>query len=65
MVELGYKSRLQDLDFEKKKYLFNFWLCGVFIAAHRLFLVLASRVCSLVVASGSLLWWFLLLGSTG
>ena len=48
MVELRYKSRPQDLDFEKENYLFNFWLCWVFIAAHRLSLVLASRGCSLV-----------------
>ena len=52
MVELGYKSRLQDLDFEKENYLFNFWLRWVFIAAHRLSLVAVSRGCSLVALRG-------------
>ena len=62
MVELGYKSRLQDLDFEKENYLFNIWLCWVFIAAHRLSLVLASRGCSLVAACGPLIMVVSLVG---
>ena len=35
-----------------KSYLFNFWLCWVFIAAHRLSLVAVSRGCSLVALRG-------------
>ena len=48
--------------------LFNllyFWLCWVFVAAHRLSLAAASRGHSLLQCMGLLLWWLLLLQSTG
>ena len=42
-----------------------FWLCWVFIAAHGLSLVAASRGCSSLRCAGFSLWWLLLLRSTG
>ena len=41
---------------------FYFWLCGVFVAVHRLSLFAVSRGYSLLPCVG-LLWWFLLLQS--
>ena len=46
-------------------YLFiYFWLPWVFVAVHRLSLVAGSKVCSSLLCVG-LLWWLLLLRSTG
>ena len=44
--------------------IFNFWLCWVFVAAHRLSLVVESGVYSSLRCMGFSLWW-LLLWSTG
>ena len=43
---------------------FFFWLCWVFVAAHRLFLVAMSRYYPSFRCAGFSLWWFLL-QSTG
>ena len=49
-----------------KIYLFiYFWLCWVFVAAHELSLVAASRGYSLLWCSGFPLLWLLLLQSMG
>ena len=48
-----------------KIYLFYFWLRWVFVAAHGLSLVLASRGFSSLQCVGFSLWWLLLLQSTG
>ena len=53
------------LFFFFKIYLPIFWLCWVFVAAHRLSLVAASRGCSLLRCVGFSLQWLLLLQSTG
>ena len=42
-----------------------FWLCWVFVAAHGLSLVAASRGYSSLRCAGSSLWWLLLLWSMG
>ena len=42
-----------------------FWLCWVFVAAHRLSLVAASGGYSSLWCAGFSLWWLLLLRSTG
>ena len=42
-----------------------FWLCWVFVAAHGLSLVAASRGYSLLRCAGFSLQWLLLLRSTG
>ena len=44
---------------------FYFWLHWVFIAACRLYPVVASRGCSSLRCAGFSLWWLLLLPSTG
>ena len=46
-------------------YVFIYWLHWVFVAAHRLSLVVASRGCSLLRCTGFSLRWLLLLRSTG
>ena len=47
-------------------YLFiYFWLCWVFIAAHGLSVVVASRGYSSLQCVGFSLWWLLLLQSMG
>ena len=46
-------------------FLIYFWLCQVFIAAHGLSLVAASRSYSLLRCAGFSLRWLLLLRSTG
>ena len=54
------------VDFLKIIYLFiYFWLCWVFIAAHGLSLVAASRGYSSLRCGGFSLRWLLLLGSMG
>ena len=45
--------------------MFYFWLCWVFVAAHRLSLVAASGGYSLLPCVGFSLWWLLLLWSMG
>ena len=45
-------------------FFFFFWLCWVFVAAHRLFLVAVSRYYPSFRCAGFSLWWFLL-HSTG
>ena len=44
---------------------FYFWLCWVFIAAHRLSLVVSSWGYSPLRCTGFSLWWLLLLRSMG
>ena len=51
--------------FLKFIYLFIYWLSWVFVAAHRLSLVVASRGYSSLRCVGFSLQWFLLLRSTG
>ena len=46
-------------------FIFYFWLCWVFTAAHRLSPVVASRVYSSLRCTGFSLWWLLLLWSMG
>ena len=46
-------------------YFIYFWLCWVFVAAHRLSLVVASGVYSLLRCAGFSLRWLLLLWNTG
>ena len=46
-------------------FIYYFWLCWVFIAAHRLSLVAASRGYSSLRCTGFSLQWLLLLQSTG
>ena len=51
-----------DCSYLKKNY---FWLCWVFVAAHRLSLVVASRDYSLIAVRGLFIMVILLLWSTG
>ena len=51
--------------FKINLFIFNFWLCWVFVAALRLSIVAASRGYSLLQCAGFSLRWLLLLQSTG
>ena len=46
-------------------FVFYFWLCRVFVAAHGLSLVAASGGYSSLWCAGFSLWWLLLLQSMG
>ena len=48
-----------------KFYVYYFWLHWIFVAMRRLSLVVASRGCFLTAMPWLLLWWLLLLVSTG
>ena len=48
-----------------KFYVYYFWLHWIFVAMCRLSLVVASRGCFLTAVPWLLLWWLLLLASTG
>ena len=58
-------SKHPDFFFFFKKLIIYFWLCWVFVAAHRLSLVAASGGYSSLRCTGFSLWWLPLLRSTG
>ncbi|CAM9414348.1 unnamed protein product [Rangifer tarandus platyrhynchus] len=59
---LNFYSKRLYIDFKKSFkiiLLFVFWLCWVFVAAHRLLLVVVSRGCSSLQCMGFSLQWLL------